>query len=249
MAHHFEVLRTAEEPAESGRGERADSRVAPQRQADSGWHGDQGAVGEIAKLVQRVFVLPGSAKAPGAVAFCGVEAGAGCSWICARCGEALAEQVAGSVCLVDGNLRRPSLHDELKMSAGEGFTEAMKDTRPINSFAKRMGKSNLWLLSAGGVGREPNGSLSPARLSARFSDLRAQFDYVLIDTPPVGVFSDGMLLAQLADGAIFVVGSGLTRRESARMVKESFDVARVPVLGVVLNRRTYPMPEALYRRL
>ena len=53
----------------------------------------------------------------------------------------------------------------------------------------------------------------------------------------------------MADGIILVVGSNLTRRESARIAKESFEAAGIPIIGAVLNKRTYPIPEALYRIL
>jgi Mrp family chromosome partitioning ATPase len=69
---------------------------------------------EIMKLVQRVFILPETSAAPGAVAFAGVDKGDGCSYVCARASEVLAEQVAGTVCVVDANLRNPSLHEHFR---------------------------------------------------------------------------------------------------------------------------------------
>jgi len=246
MAHTLDVLKTSEAEQQIA------SAVPLNSGADDSHHAtrrESGVDDEVAKLAQRVFVLPGSAKAPGAVVFCGIEEGVGCSWICARSAESLADQVPGNVCSVDVNLRNPSLHKYFGLSQGGGFTEAMKETRPIASFARRIGKRNLWVLTSGAVGAEPNGALNPARLHARFSELRTQFDYLLIDTPAAARFSDAILLARIADGAILVVGSGSTRRESARIVKDNFDAAGVPVLGVVLNKRTYPIPDALYRRL
>ncbi|MGH9575390.1 MAG: CpsD/CapB family tyrosine-protein kinase [Candidatus Acidiferrales bacterium] len=242
MAHHFDVLKApqTERPA----GETA-AAVASERYAN----GQHGLQDELAKLVQRTFVLPGPARTPGAVAICGVEQGVGCSWICAHAGESLAAQVAGRVCIVDGNLRGPSLHKYFSMGASGGLIDAMKEHRPITNFARQTDKQNLWVLTAGEPGNGQNGSLNPASLHARFSELRTQFDYLLIDTPPMSESSDGMLLAQAADGAILVVGSHSTRREAARAAKESFDAAKVSVLGVVLNKRTYPIPEGLYRRI
>lgn len=208
-----------------------------------------GVQGEIAKLVQRVFVLPGPARTPGAVAFCGIEKGAGCSWICAHAGESLAAQTPGSVCIVDANLRRPSLHEYFGMAVDGGLAEAMADSRPIASFAREAGRQNLWVITAGAMGHGPDGSLNPVRVRSRFVELRTHFDYIVVDTPSMADFSDGMLIAQIADGAILVVASHSTRREAARAVKDSFDAAKVSVLGVVLNKRTYPIPDALYRRL
>lgn len=204
---------------------------------------------EIAKLVQQAFLLPGPADQPGAVAFCGVEEGAGCSWVCARAAEVLAEQVPGMVCVVDANLRSPSLHERFRVEMGAGLADALSDVRPVRDFTRATSRGNLRLMTAGAPGEEPNGALNAARLRARFSELRRQFDYLLIDTPPISSCADAVLLGQLADGIILVVGSHSTRREPARIAKESLEAAKVPILGAVLNRRTYPIPEALYQRL
>lgn len=208
-----------------------------------------GARDEIMKLVQRVFILPGAAKAPGIVAFCSINKGSGCSWVCARTGEMLAEQENGSVCVVDANLRSPSLHDYFRFENGQGFAEAIRESQPMREFARRASGSNLWMITAGAVGREPNGALHPTRLRERFAELRGEFDYVLIDTPAVDTYPDAVLLGQLTDGVILVVDSHSTRREPARIAKESFEAARIPVLGAVLNKRTFPIPEPLYRTL
>lgn len=244
QAQHFKVL-TSEKADEATRGVRQTTAMP----GNGRFSPANGAHDEIAKLVQRLFVLPGPAKTPGALAFCGVERGAGCSWICARCGEALAAQVTGSVCIVDANLRQPSLHRYFQFEIENGLADAMQDSRPLASLARQIGADNLWLITAGSLANEPTGALNPARLRARFSELRSKFDYLLIDTPAMASFSDAILLAQVADGAVLVVGSHSTRREAARAAKDNFDASGVPVLGVVLNKRTYPIPEALYRRL
>jgi protein-tyrosine kinase len=204
---------------------------------------------EVMKLVQRVFILPGAAQAPGAVAFAGVDRAAGCSWVCAHTSEVLADQVTGSVCIADANLRAPSLHEHFRFSNGAGFTEAMNGTKPMHEYARRASGSQLWLITAGATGKEPTGAPNPARLRARIGELRDEFDYVLLDTPPIHTYGDVALLAQLTDGTILVVGSNTTRREPAGIPKESLEAARVPILGAVLNKRTFPMPEVIYRNL
>ena len=204
---------------------------------------------EIMKLVQRVFFLPSATKTPGIIGFCGVNRGAGCSWVCARAGELLAEQENGSVCLVDANLRTPSLHDHFRIENESGFTEAIRGSKPMREFARRATGSNLWLITSGTVGTEPNGALHPARLRTRIAELRGEFDHLLIDTPAIDSYPDALLLGQLTDGIVLVVDSHSTRREPARIAKENFEAARIPVLGAVLNKRTFPIPERLYRKL
>ena len=92
-------------------------------------------------------------------------------------------------------------------------------------------------------------TLNPARLRTRLNELRNEFDFVLIDIPGILTYGDATLLAHLSDGAVLVVGSNMTRRESARMAKESLEAASVPILGAVLNKRLFPIPEAIYRKL
>lgn len=247
MSRNFDILQKAE-----GNPIPFQPPVAPRTQANgkSKLHdGNSAADGEIIKLVQRVFILPGAGKAPGAVTFCGVYSGDGCSWVCARAGEMLADHGGGSVCIVDANLRSPSLHSFFKFENELGFADAIRDSRPMHDYARRASGSNLWLITAGKVGREPNGSLNPARLRARVSELRGDFDHLLVDTPAVHSYTDAILIGQVTDGVILIVSSNSTRREPARVAKQSFEAANIPMLGAVLNKRTYPIPEALYRKL
>ncbi len=203
---------------------------------------------EITKLVQRVFIFPDAERPPSAVAFCAVDKGAGCSWICAHAGRMLARQAAGRICVIDGNYRSPSLHEKFRVEKGLGFAEAMRCSTPICDFVRTTRTANLWLMTCGKVEKFGNSSPEPARLRSRLAELRHEFNYLLIDTPPIN-HAGAVPIAQLADGIILVVGSNSTRRQPARMARERLDAARVPVLGAVLNRRTYPIPEALYRIL
>src|SRR5271165_6821748 len=75
---------------------------------------EDGQRDEIFKLVQRVFLMPGDRSR--VVVVSGMESGNGCSWICARMAEVLGAQTAGSVCVVDANLRSPGLHREFGVS-------------------------------------------------------------------------------------------------------------------------------------
>jgi len=204
---------------------------------------------EILKLVQRLFILPGSVDAPQAVAFCGVDKGTGCSWVCARASETLAERVPGTVCLVDGNFRYPWLHEYFLLQNEAGLSDAMDDYRPIREFARRTWVSKLSLITAGCARNETRGTLDTARLRSLFAELRSEFDYLLIDTPHISSYADAVLLGQLTDGVVLVVSSGSTRRHAARVAKENLEAEKIPMLGAVLNKRTYPIPEMLYRRL
>jgi Mrp family chromosome partitioning ATPase len=75
------------------------------------------------------------------------------------------------------------------------------------------------------------------------------FHRVVIHSSPLGVAGDSLPLGRWTDGVVLVLEAHSTRREAARRAKENLEMADVRMLGVVLNNRTFPIPESLYRRL
>jgi protein-tyrosine kinase len=203
---------------------------------------------ESMKLVQRLFLSAGS-DAPRIVVFCAVETGDGASWTCTHAGEALTSQVESSVCLVDANLRTPFLHEYFRGDTVHGLTEAILQTGPIRDFAYQVNGGNLWLLPCGSNSSDPHGLVNSERLRSRMAELKTEFDFVLIDGPPVNLYADASLLGKLADGVVLIVQANSTRREAAKKAKESLESSNVRVFGTVLNKRLFPIPESLYRRV
>jgi Mrp family chromosome partitioning ATPase len=204
---------------------------------------------EMYKLVHRVFIGNGSAP-PKLIVFTGVESGCGCTWVCARAGEALASAVEVPVCMVDADQLSPGLHRYFGI---DDSAELKNDTVTSGSLRKQLTEirgKNMWLMSCGDPQpNRHNGMLGLEKYKARLSELCSEFDYVLVDAPALSRSAQALRLGKMADGVILVVAANSTRRESARRAKESLQSAGVNVLGAVLNRRTYPIPEALYKHL
>lgn len=203
---------------------------------------------ESLRLVQRIFLQPGKTLQR-VVLFCGIDPGNGCSRTCAQAAETLASNVPGPVCLVDANLRAPALSDFFGIGNHWGLTDALSQDGPIKGFAKQVRKDNLWLLSGGSLAGELSGTLNAERLRARMTELRSAFDYVLIDVAPIGQRQDAITVGQLTDGIVLVLEAHSTRRDVALKVMEELRAGQVQILGAVLNKRTFPIPEPLYRRL
>lgn len=203
---------------------------------------------EVVKLVNRAFLL-NRGNSPRVVVFAGVDQGDGCSSICARAAEVLAAQGAGSICVVDANFRTPSLHKFWAVENERGLADALKCPGVIRSFAQQVPGHNFWLLTSGTVSPDSHILLNDERMRQRMEDLRKEFDNVLIDVPPVNQYADGLNVGHLSDGVILILQSAATRREAARKAKENLAYANVKLLGAVLNKRTYPVPQALYERL
>jgi protein-tyrosine kinase len=203
---------------------------------------------EIAKLVLNLFLLPG-AHGPRQVAFTGMEAGTGCSWICARVGEVLASQTNGSVCVVDCNLRSPGLHQQFAISNHFGLSDALLQSNPVHQYARQLSRKNLWLLSCGSTIENWQEQVSSESLRLRLAELRSQFDYVLLDVAPVNSCNDCIVLGKSSDGVVLVLKANSTRRETAQRALKELKAAHIPILGAVLNQRTFPIPNTIYNWL
>jgi Mrp family chromosome partitioning ATPase len=208
---------------------------------------DQQAGEEVLRLVQRVFLLQAQ-EPPHVVVFAGIDHGSGCSRICMRAAETLAKNIPGSVCLVEANLRSPALPAMLGTTNHHGLTDALLHEGPIRSFAKPVRGENLWLLSSGALAVDSANLLNSERLKSRLAELRKEFDFVLIDAPPLTRYSDAIPIAQLAEGLVLVLEANSTRKEAALEVTNALRSAQIQVLGAVLNKRTFPIPESLYHR-
>jgi protein-tyrosine kinase len=203
---------------------------------------------ESLKLVQRLFLAPEQTP-PKTVVFAAIDSGNGCTRLCAIMAQLLAENVSGSVCLVEGNFRTPSLPDLFGVDNHHGLADSLRQEGSIRSFAKQAGRDNVWLLSSGSLGKDDVNLLNCDRMKERIAELRSAFDYVLIDAPPLNSYADAMVFGRLADGVVLVLEANATRRETALRVAERLQATKIPVLGAVLNKRTFPIPSALYKRL
>ncbi|MCU1303532.1 MAG: capsular exopolysaccharide family [Candidatus Sulfotelmatobacter sp.] len=207
-----------------------------------------GELEEFTKLVQRLFIMPGN-EAPRSVVFTATDRGNGCSWVCAHAAEVLASQVSGSVCLVDANLRRPGLHSQFSVENHYGLSDALMKPDPVRTFARNLGRPNLWMVSCGSGSEDAQNLLTSDRMRLRMSELRAEFDYVLLDAAALSDANDAVLLGCGADGVVLVLKANTSRRESARKAMHDIQAAKARVLGAVLNHRTFPIPQSIYDKL
>jgi Mrp family chromosome partitioning ATPase len=208
---------------------------------------DQQGLEQINALVQQVFTGPG-ADAPRTVVFASTEPGTGCSWVCAHVAEVLGSRVAGTVCVIDANLRDPGLHQQFNVENETGLSDALSLLDPIRTFARSLSRPNLWLISAGSAAEGAQTLLTSDRMRLRLTELRAECDFILIDTSAMSVGNDAIGLGSLADGVVMVLKANASRREAARQAVQELQGGKAKVLGAVLNQRSYPIPEKLYNK-
>jgi Mrp family chromosome partitioning ATPase len=194
--------------------------------------------GETYKLIQHLFLAPNPVS-PKAVVFCGVDKEGGRDWICAQTAELLANLKQGSICIVDANVTSPSLHTYFGVANDHGLSEALIEAGPVMDFTLQVGRGRLRLLNAGepSLGLNSGPLLASTRLAARIRELRAIFDYVLVNAPPATRDSVTGYLGSLADGVVLIVEPSFTPRQATREIKEEIEAAGGRILGVVLHRR------------
>jgi Mrp family chromosome partitioning ATPase len=202
---------------------------------------------EEIKLVQRLFLLsePGAFRT---VVFCGVDQEDGTSSVCANAGKILAAKTEKSVCIVDTNLLTAELHKLFGVSNDKGIAESLLHFDPVRNYVQQVGP-NLWLMPCRQRSAGSQVSIANDRLGQRLRELRTEFEYVLINAPAASASGDAAQIGRLADGVVLVVRANTTRKETALKAKESLQYANVTLLGAVLNKRKFPIPQALYRVL
>jgi Mrp family chromosome partitioning ATPase len=247
MSKNFELLEQLErtQMVQPPRGISAlpslDARIPAE--ASYGW-----ARAEALRLVQRVFLVH-ARKPPQVVIFAGIDHGNGCSGIAAAVAESLATDNPGSVCLVDANFRSPGLASVFGISNHEGLTQALLDGVPVSSLAIPVGNGNLRLVPSGPITADSPTSLNSEGLAMRMMELRVEFQSIIIDAPPLTRYADAIALGTLADGLILVLEANSTRKEAAQAAIASLQSSNIQVLAAVLNKRTFPIPDRVYRWL
>jgi capsular exopolysaccharide synthesis family protein len=144
----------------------------------------------------------------------------------------LSESFQQHVMLIDADLRRPSLHDVFAVPVSPGLVDVVRT--PAMALPVVEISSHLSLLTAGRTGATPLAYLSSDALPGIVSAAAAQFDWVLIDTPPIGLLPDAQLVARISEAVLFVVGAGVTPYGFVQRGIAALGPERI--VGVVLNR-------------
>jgi succinoglycan biosynthesis transport protein ExoP len=140
------------------------------------------------------------------------------------------------VLLLDADLRRPADQKGVEFSGKHGLSQLLSGEDAAASIVQVDGMPNLFVLPAGPVPNNPSELLSSARMGKLISELRTQFDLILIDTPPVLPVVDALILCELADSTLLVARHGVTPQASLKRAYQTL-LTRTPrsQIGIVLN--------------
>jgi protein-tyrosine kinase len=139
------------------------------------------------------------------------------------------------VLIIDTDLRRPSLHHSFRTTNSFGLTNVLLGQRTLKDSIQETGIGDLAFIASGPIPPNPAELLGSSQIDGILEEAKADFEMVIIDTPPVLVVSDALLLAPKADGCLLVVASKGTKREAAKAALKALEKTKARVVGTVLN--------------
>ena len=145
----------------------------------------------------------------------------------------LSESYRKKVLLVDADLRRPGINIAFGIAKQAGLSEALAADVPQKLAVIQL-SPNLAVLPAGHPNSDPMHGLTSLRMSQILDEASQMFDWVIIDSPPVGILPDAKLLARMVDSVVLVVAAGSTPYGAIQRAADA--LGRDRILGVVLNR-------------
>ena len=146
--------------------------------------------------------------------------------------------------LIDADLRSPATAAYFGIQNQFGLSEVLTGDKKLTQAIVKLKPAGLHLLPGGAPREDVAELLSGPRFSRLLAEARKHFDYIIIDAPPLGVFTDANLLINRADGALLIVRSGRTRYAIVDRLLEHLPRGRM--LGVVLNRAETQRDETAY---
>ena len=183
------------------------------------------------------------------ILFSGTTHGVGASTTAINFATTLARNCRLKVLLIEANLRTPGLHTTFRIPPEGGLADIVSNGNQPAFYIKKVEPGNLSVVTAGSRLTGAVTLFESGRFNRFLSAVRAAFDYIILDGPPVPSFSEARVICAKVDGVVLVVEAGKTREQVAVRARKELEEAGGKVLGMVLNRRKYYIPDWIYKRL
>lgn len=142
-----------------------------------------------------------------------------------------------SVVLVECDMRKPVFRRYLKLDrAGKGLSAFLAGNADIKDSITYVKEKKIHVITAGSLPPNPSELLNHQRMAALIESLKEEYDYVILDAPPVTVVTDAAVLGRMVDGALLVVRSRYAQTKTVKMAKQRLEAVGVKILGAVITR-------------
>ncbi|RED65812.1 CpsD/CapB family tyrosine-protein kinase [Cohnella lupini] len=144
-------------------------------------------------------------------------------------------QANQKVLMIDADLRKPTAHHTFLASNRNGLSNVLSNQCQLSEVIVDTFVPNLSLLPSGITPPNPAELLGSNKMKVLLSDLRDQFDMIIVDTPPALAVTDSQIIASICDGVILVVDSGRVKHAQAQKARDKLTHVNARMLGVVMN--------------
>lgn len=148
-------------------------------------------------------------------------------------------QTGAKVLIIDADMRRPRLHSIFGISNQQGLSAILSNRfseAEILNVIQQDTETNLYIMTSGAVPPNPAELIGSTNMQELIRTLENNFTHVVVDSPPIASFTDGVLIASMVDGVLLVVNSGKTSRQIVKRTKQLLSDVGAKIFGVVLNR-------------
>jgi capsular exopolysaccharide synthesis family protein len=149
----------------------------------------------------------------------------------------VAAQSGKRVLLIDGDLRKPTVHRTFYCANPNGLTNVLIGQKRIDEVIQTIDYLGIDVVTAGPIPPNPAELLGSMRMKSLLQDLKERYDMVLVDAPPILAVTDAQLLSTYVDGVLLILGAGKVLRDHAVKAKSLLDHVGANVVGVVLNNK------------
>ncbi|MBR3920099.1 MAG: CpsD/CapB family tyrosine-protein kinase [Clostridia bacterium] len=180
------------------------------------------------------FTIPENVKCP-VIGVTSSIRGEGKSTTAVNLSYVLAEN-GKKVLLIDGDLRIPSIAKKMGIESTPGLTNLLMrfESRQLVSFQSNI-LDNWYIIPAGNIPPNPSELLGSAKMEKLLENLSEEFDYIIIDLPPVNIVSDALAISRYITGMILVVREEYTEKKEFEACSRQLELSNVKVLGCVMN--------------
>jgi capsular exopolysaccharide synthesis family protein len=137
--------------------------------------------------------------------------------------------------VIDGDLRKPRIHQIFEMDLQPGLSNYLTGSATLEEILRPSSVPNLSVLTAGTRPPSPGILMNSQEFKDLLGQLRERFKHIIIDTPPILAFSDGLIISVLTDGVLLVTKHNSTHRNAGRLAHQRLTQIRAPLMGAVLN--------------
>ena len=137
--------------------------------------------------------------------------------------------------LIGGDLRKPKLHEDFKVDATKGLSSFLINKSDLSEVIKKTEISALDVIASGPTPPNPSELLDSAKMKDLIQKLNKIYDYVIIDTPPIGLVTDGVILMQYSDINLYVVRHGYSKTKALGIINNLYDQQQIKDVHIIIN--------------